>query len=285
MSGTAAPHAHEHLVAAVALALASTGCYAASAVLQQREAERSCTGGLGLLWTLARQPGWWLAVLATVAGAGLHIVALAIGPLSVVQPLSVLTLVWALPLGTVLAKRVVTRREWWAGAVVVAGVGLALAVLPHRGGHARLPVAVLLAAAAVTAALVAVLVGLARLLAWRGGPVLGAAAAATCSGFASGMGRIAFSGAAAFLPAAAIAVLAAGAGLALAQPAYRRGGLGAPLATLILVDPLVAVAIGVTLLAEPVSLTPLTASLGVAGVLGTGAGIVALARGPAPESR
>jgi hypothetical protein len=92
------------------------------------------------------------------------------------------------------------------------------------------------------------------------------------------MGRIAFSGAAPFLAAAAIAVVAAGAGLALSQPAYRRGGLGAPLATLILVDPLVAVGIAVTLLAEPVSMSPATAALGLVGVIATAGGIGALAR-------
>jgi hypothetical protein len=286
MSGAAALHAHEHLAEAVALALASTGCYAASAVFQQREAARSSTGGLALFRTLARRPSWWFAVLATVAGAGLHVVALAVGPLSVVQPISVLTLVWALPMGAAFAKRVVTAREWRAAAVVVVGVSLALAVLPHRSGRAQLTVGMLLATLVAIVVLVAVLTGAARWLtasrragrAVRWGPVLVASAAATCSGFASAMGRIAFSGAAPFLAAAAIAVVAAGAGLALSQPAYRRGGLGAPLATLILVDPLVAVGIAVTLLAEPVSLTPMTAALGLVGVAATAGGIGALAR-------
>ena len=86
------------------LAVASTGCYAASAVLQEREAGRQDAGGAALLRGLVRRPWWWLAVAATVAGAVLHVAALASGPLSLVQPFGVLTLVLALPPGRVLDK-------------------------------------------------------------------------------------------------------------------------------------------------------------------------------------
>ena len=58
--------------AAVLLAVASTGCYAASAVLQEREARRQDAGGAALLRRLVRRPWWWLAVAATVAGAVLR---------------------------------------------------------------------------------------------------------------------------------------------------------------------------------------------------------------------
>jgi hypothetical protein len=61
-------------------------------VLQEREARRQDAGGAALLRRLVRRPWWWLAVAATVAGAVLHVAALALGPLSLVQPFGVLTL-------------------------------------------------------------------------------------------------------------------------------------------------------------------------------------------------
>jgi hypothetical protein len=282
--GHAALDQRGYLVSAIVLALFSTGCYAASAVFQQREAARSTVGGWRLVARLARRPTWLLATLATVAGAGLHIAALAVGPLGLVQPIGVLTLVWALPMGAALAKRVVTGREWWAAAVACVGVGLALVVLPRTGGALYLTVPVLMAAVVSIVVLVVVLVGVGRLLGGRIVPVLSATAAASCEGFASAMARVAFSGAGPFLLAGAIALGAGGLGLALAQTAYRSGGLGAPLAILILLDPLVAVSIGITLLGEPAVLTPLTALLGSAGVAATVVGIAQLARHQPPPA-
>jgi drug/metabolite transporter (DMT)-like permease len=236
-----------------------------------------------LLPQLMRRPWWWLAVLATITGAGLHIAALSLGPLSLVQPLGVLTLVFALPLGARLGARVVTRREWAAASAVALGLAGVLAVAPHHAPSSHLPLAVVGATTAAIAVLVLILIGLAARLPPRVAPVVRATAAATCFGFASGMTRIAATGAAPIALAAAIAVLGAAAGLGLAQLAYRTGGLGAPLATQILVDPLVAVLLGVALLEEPVQLTPGTVTIGLAGLAATITGIWALTR-PAPPA-
>src|SRR3954470_21767905 len=141
----AAEPGHEHIVhpgAAVAVALLSAGCYAVSAVLQERQASRTRGAGAATLArSLVAQPLWWLAVAATLAGAALHVVALALGPLTVVQPVAVTTLVLALPLGAALVGRRVRRDEWGAAAAVVVGlVPVVLAV--HRHAHAaHLPAA------------------------------------------------------------------------------------------------------------------------------------------------
>jgi drug/metabolite transporter (DMT)-like permease len=274
---------HGNVAVAVVLALGSSGCYAASAVLQEREASRCDVDTAALLPQLMRRPWWWLAVLATITGAGLHIAALSLGPLSLVQPLGVLTLVFALPLGARLGARVVTRREWSAASAVALGLAGVLAVAPHHAPSSHLPLAVVGATTAAIAVLVLILIGLAARLPPRVAPVVRATAAATCFGFASGMTRIAATGAAPIALAAAIAVLGAAAGLGLAQLAYRTGGLGAPLATQILVDPLVAVLLGVALLEEPVQLTPGTVTIGLAGLAATITGIWALTR-PAPPA-
>lgn len=57
------------------------------------------------------------------------------------------------------------------------------------------------------------------------------------------------------------------------QPTSGGLGLGAPLATQILVDPVVAVLIGVILLGEPVHETPTRAVVGVLGMAVTAVGI------------
>jgi hypothetical protein len=263
---------------AMLLALVSTGCYATSAVLQEREASGPGVQGAALVRQLIRRPWWWLAVLAAVTAAGLHIAALALGPLSLVQPVGVLTLVMALPLGARLGKRVVTPGEWRAAAAVAIGLAAVLAVAPHHAPASRLSVLAVLCATGAIGVLVLFLVGLAARLPGRGAPVVRAAAAATSFGFASGMTRIAATGSAPFLLGAALAVLGASAGLGLAQLAYRNGGLGAPLATQILVDPVIAVIIGLTLLREPMLLTPGRAAIGIAGLVVTSSGIWALTR-------
>jgi hypothetical protein len=107
-----------------------------SALAISSAATRSMISSRSRLLRLLRMPRWWLAVLATLAAAGLHVAALGLGPLSLIQPLGVLTLVFALPLGARLAGWVVSRGEWVAAgwvALGLAGVGTVV-----RGGRRRL---------------------------------------------------------------------------------------------------------------------------------------------------
>ncbi|GAA3772537.1 hypothetical protein GCM10023083_07030 [Streptomyces phyllanthi] len=96
-------------VVAVILSLFSAVAYATAAVAQQRLASRG--GGTGVRRLLA-SGAWWGSVVLNGAGALLHVVALAYGPLTVVQPLGALTLVAAVPLGARLAGRRVGAAEW-----------------------------------------------------------------------------------------------------------------------------------------------------------------------------
>jgi hypothetical protein len=265
---------------AVALAVLSTGCYATSAVLQEREAARPGPEGAARLLRLLRMPRWWLAVLATLAAAGLHVAALGLGPLSLIQPLGVLSLVFALPLGARLAGRMVSRGEWVASGWVALGLAGVGTVIPGRAPPVDLSVGVVAGIAGVVGVGAAALTALAGVLPHRGGAVVRAAAAATCFALASCMARMILTGAAPFWVGAAFAVLGAAAGFAMSQLAYRSGGLGAPLATLILLDPLVAVVLGVTVLREQLRLAPVPIALGLAGVVLTSRGIWILAQAP-----
>lgn len=270
-----------NLGAAVALAVLSTGCYATSAVLQEQEASRQVAAAR-LVRGLIRRPRWWLAVSASALAAALHIAALALGPLSVVQPLAVLTLVLALPLGACWSGRVVSGRQWWAAAAVVTGLATALAVTSGRARHTHSPLLSVPAATGLTATMVIALVVTAKRSTPRAALVARAGAAGTCYGFASAMTRIAAIGAVTVWVAAAMAVCGAAVGFTLAQLAYRNGGLGAPPATLILIDPLVAVLLGVTVLGEPFPTAPSQVVLAVMGLAMTAGGIWALAQSSVP---
>jgi hypothetical protein len=109
-------------------------------------------------------------------------------------------------------------------------------------------------------------------------PVIRAAAAATCFGTAAVIARVTVTGLLAFPIGALQAVGAATSGFVVAQLAYREGGLGPPLATLILVDPLVGVISGAVLLDQPLALSIVHATFGMLGLAVTALGIGTLAR-------
>lgn len=259
------------------VAVLSTFCYASSAVLQERESARQESGGARMVLALVRRPWWLVAVGATIAGALLHIGALALGPLTLVQPFGVLTLVLALPLGARVNKTVVTPAEWRAAAAVAVGLAAVLFVAPHHAPASKLPIDMLFGSTAAVGGLSALLLLVAVFLSRRPAAVARAAAAAACFGYASAMARATVTGATPLPLGATLAVVGACAGLALAQLAYRTGGLGAPLATQILVDPIVAVLIGILVLGEPLQLGPIRTCVGILGLVLTTAGIWALA--------
>ncbi|MGA5567689.1 hypothetical protein ACPCIX_04050 [Streptomyces pseudogriseolus] len=235
---------------AVLLSLVSAVAYAVAAVTQARLAARgSGAGALRLLGSGA----WWGAVTLNAAAALLHVVALKYGPLTVVQPLGALTLVAAVPLGARMAGRPVSAVEWRGTALTLAGLATILATASGPAPDDVLSVPEALAVAGGTATLIG-------LLSWPGArPGLRhATASGVASGVASALTRTVTVAATdrtgpvldvrVIGVALLVAVFAAG-GLLLAQTAYR-GGLGAPLATVTLANPLAAAVIGLGLLGE-----------------------------------
>lgn len=80
-----------------------------------------------MLATLLRRPLWWAGTAAAVAGFVFQALALDNGSLIVVQPLLVSALLFALPLSARLAHRRVTRGDWlWA---MLLTVSLAIFIL------------------------------------------------------------------------------------------------------------------------------------------------------------
>lgn len=239
------------LALSVLLSLISAVAYAAGAIIQERVAATGDTYWPALL----RNSVWWVAVLLNGAGAILHVVALAYGPLSLVQPLGALTIVFALPMAALFVRRRTGATAWRGALMATAGLGGLLALTGNAEPHTlNGPEQVMLASATFGA--VGALVVLARTL---HRPVLRSMVLATGAGAAFGMASV-FTKTVAVewtsgsprtgaLPLLVIAGLAA-AGLFLSQAAYRGAGLTAPLATVTVVNPVVAAAIGITLFGE-----------------------------------
>ncbi|WP_155054296.1 DMT family transporter [Streptomyces blattellae] len=259
------------LALSVVLSLISAVAYAGGAIVQERVAESSPDQQYAPL----RRPSWWAAVALNGLGGLLHVAALAYGPLSVVQPLGALTIVFALPM----AAMFVGRRSGataWRGAIM-ATVGLAgLLSLVGTADTQSLDSTQRAAVALVTAGAVVAL-----MIAGRAAhrlPAVRSMLLATASGIAFGMSSVFtkavtvdWSGgvSASDLPSLATIGVFATAGLLLSQASYRGAGLAAPLATLTVVNPVLAAAVGITMFGE-------TFRYGTTGtVLALGCGVVA----------
>jgi hypothetical protein len=272
------------LVLAVLLCVASAAGYAAAAVLQARLAQQP-------LGVLLGMPLWWAAIALNGVGAGLHVVALRYGPLSLVQPFGVLTLVLAVPLAAMLARRAVTRVEGRGIGLTVAGLIGILLLAGTTSGIAVLTTAQLVGLLLVTAALLTALGG------WGAVPGASglwvAAAAGVSFGVSSALTQtvavhVTDDGFGALLnPTVAVAALAIAvlstAGTLFTQHSYR-DGLGAPLAVSTLANPVAAATIGLVLLGEQITGGLLGAAVALVSAVIAAAGVTLLTRAQVREA-
>ncbi|MGW6920316.1 DMT family transporter [Streptomyces sp. NPDC054950] len=259
------------LALSVVLSLVSAVAYAAGAIVQEQVALSSPDEEYAPL----RRPGWWAAVALNGLGGVLHVVALAYGPLSLVQPLGALTIVFALPMAALFVGRRAGATAW-RGAIM-ATVGLAgLLSLVGAADAQSLSTPQRVSVAVATAAAVVALMVAGR--AAHRHPAVRSMLLATASGIAFGMSSVFTKTVAvdwtggvstADIPSLAVIGVLATAGMLLSQAAYRGAGLAAPLATLTVVNPVVAAAVGITMFGE-------TFRYGTTGtVLALGCGVVA----------
>ncbi|MGN6300518.1 MAG: DMT family transporter [Angustibacter sp.] len=280
--------------AAVLVALAAAVAFGWSTALMHHGASGADdgVGYIALLRHVVVQWRWLLGMVASLLGLGLHVVALHLGSLSLVQPLVVTGLFFSLVFRDALDRQWPSRRTLTWGAITAAGLALFLTVAgstdgvpaPDDGNAAVLiGVGLALAAALVWTS--------ARLTPWAGllmgtaagivfGLVAGAIKAATEAWSA---GEVLTS-----WPAYAVCVLGP-LGFLLNQRAYNRTRLPDYLPMLNMVNPVMSLAFGIAVYAE----RPRSDAASVVGeVVGLGAvllGIFFLARtddaAPAPEPR
>lgn len=227
---------------------------------------------------------WLGGLLAAVGTVLLQVLALASGPLLLVQPLLVCALLFALPASVILEERRPSVVEWlWALLLVVGLVVFLLAARPSTGSP--LPDGGRLF---VLGACGVVLAGIAVVLAY--GP--GRRHRAALLGFATGVSY----GLAASLMKYSIALVRVDAGqlfrswpvyallvvgtfgILLNQVAYQAGPLAGALPPMIITDPVVATIIAVVAFGEVVASSPAAITLEVVGSCGVVLAIVRLAK-------
>ncbi|MEL5955049.1 DMT family transporter [Streptomyces sp. CLV115] len=239
------------LALSVLLSLVSAVAYAAGAIVQERVAT---TGG-GHSPAPLRNRVWWAAVALNGVGAVLHVVALAYGPLSLVQPLGALTIVFALPMAALFVRRRAGATAWRGAIMAAVGLAGLLTLTGHAESHAlngRDQLIVAGATLGAVALLLLISTGVRR-------PVVRSVVLAGAAGIAFGIASVFTKTVAVGLTSGAMgaglpALLAiagfAATGLLVSQAAYRGAGLTAPLATVTVVNPVIAAVVGLTMFGE-----------------------------------
>src|SRR5579875_2271970 len=126
------------MLIAIIFALAAGGSFASGGVLQQHVASTRPEDealSFRLLTDLARQPLWLAGIFLAFLSYVFESVALAFGPLILVQPLIVTELLFALPLSVRWHNMRMGLREW-AGAAAVT-VGLVIGLISASPGKGR----------------------------------------------------------------------------------------------------------------------------------------------------
>ncbi|WP_406004496.1 DMT family transporter [Streptomyces sp. NBC_00987] len=239
------------LALSVLLSLVSAVAYAAGAIVQERVAT---TGG-GHSPAPLRNRVWWVSVALNGVGAVLHVVALAYGPLSLVQPLGALTIVFALPMAALFVGRRAGATAWRGAIMATVGLAGLLALTGNAESHAlngRDQLIVAGATLGAAALLLLISTGVHR-------PVVRSVVLAGAAGIAFGIASVFTKTVAVGLSSGAVgaglpALLAiagfAATGLLVSQAAYRGAGLTAPLATVTVVNPVIAAVVGLTMFGE-----------------------------------
>ncbi|MFD3518964.1 DMT family transporter [Streptomyces sp. NPDC058653] len=239
------------LALSVLLSLVSAVAYAAGAILQERVAADTPARPYAPL----HHGVWWAAVALNGVGGVLHVLALAFGPLSLVQPLGALTIVFALPMAAVFVRRRAGAAAWRGALLATLGLAGLLALTGSADSHS-LGSGERMFVAGATVGLVGLLFLIAQAV---NRPALRSVLLAASAGVAFGISSVftktvavdwsdgTFGGQ---VPSLLVIAIMAVAGLLLSQASYRGAGLAAPLATVTVVNPVVAAAVGVTLFGE-----------------------------------
>jgi drug/metabolite transporter (DMT)-like permease len=146
------------------LAIAAAVAFAVGTVLQQRGTLATDAGedDPRFLVQILHQPIWLAGGIVQAMGWILQAAALDRGSLVVVQSITSLSLVVALPLGVWLTGQHVGRREISGAVLTLAGIVLFLSAGQPQGGSGQPAAAAWWSACLITAALVATLTGLGR---------------------------------------------------------------------------------------------------------------------------
>jgi drug/metabolite transporter (DMT)-like permease len=277
------------MVFGVLMALAAGATFAVAAVLQQRAAARRPgeeSLSFRLIVQLARQRVWQAGLAVAVLAYAFQAVALFAAPLSVVQPLLVSDVVFAIPVSVWLHRMRLHLRDWAGVLAVAGGLSLAIAAADPRPGNPLVPVTAWIPLVAVILGVSAAAIAVGRLLLGPGRAALYALAASLILGLEAALmsattHRFELGAVAGFTAWEAYAMAVCSiAGMLLIQSAYQAGPLAVSMPVLDAVQPLVAIGVGLLLFGESVASSTGRLAAAAVGLVVLLAGIVALDTSP-----
>jgi drug/metabolite transporter (DMT)-like permease len=286
MQALAEPQTGNPLIGLVLAVLAAV-LFAVGAVLQHEAAELSTTAAGLSLRRLIRRRRWMLGQSATILGTGTQVVALAVAPVAVVQPILAVTLVVGLGFRAVRNRQAPIRQELIGAALTTGGLAVFLfAAQPASGPDHPAPSSLqVIAAVGLSLALVlgATLLGHGAHGALACGGAAGIAAGIAAVLISVGIRGLQENGWAKALAGVTVwgAVLVAIIAIVAGQQAYARGALAWSLPALILMDPLAAVPAAWLLLGE--RLEPGHTGIWLPAAVVAAIGVVVLARTGGPR--
>ena len=276
------------IAAAIVFATLSALSSACGAVLQRFAAVNQESTAAKPRWRAAidliRQPAWLFGTLFLIGTFGFQALALYFGPLALVQPILVLELIFTLAVRVFFGHDNVVSRTWGAAAAICIGLGgFLVAAAPGEGSNANPDARSWLIASGTRALAVVVLLLLAR-GGSRGGraALYGAATAVVWSLDAAfvkiSVDTLAHSGLIGLITTWPLyAMIATGVfGMVLLQASYAAGPLASSQATMLIVDPLASIALGIELFHEPLRTSPGYLAASVLALIVLGAGVIAL---------
>jgi len=273
------------MLAAIVFATLSAASSACGALLQRlavvdRASTPRSTGRTAI--GLVRQPVWLLGVLFLVATFVFQALGLYFGPLSVVQPILVLELIFTLGLRAFLHDGI-ARRTWSAALIICMGLATFLVVAsPSEGTHVPNAGQWILAVSTRGLAVLVLLLLSRYASATRRAALFGATTAVVWSMDAAFVKQtvdmLAHSGVLGLLTHWPLyAMVATGVlGTVLLQGAYMAGPLAASQATMLIVDPLASITLGIELFGEQLRTGPGYMFGAVVSLAVLGAGVVML---------
>jgi drug/metabolite transporter (DMT)-like permease len=277
---------------AALIALCAALASAFGDVIRQRSAHEITdqdVGHLELFRMSLRDKRWWVGGLAAITNYSLQACALIWGSVVLVTALQVTALLFALPINARLTHHRVTRWEWMWAVVLAAALAVVVIVGDPKSGHERASLSSWIIVAAVMGPALVLCVVAARV--WSGRPVaavlLALVSGSSLALFAvltKGVVEVGESGLGAVLRAPEFYpwLVVALCGMVFQQSAFRAGALTASLPTMTVCKPVVAGALGITVLGETLAATTGPAALVlVSAVALVIIATVALARGEA----
>jgi drug/metabolite transporter (DMT)-like permease len=238
-----------------------------------------------MLATLLRRPLWWAGTAAAVAGFVFQALALDNGSLIVVQPLLVSALLFALPLSARLAHRRVTRGAWLWAVLLTVSLAIFILLAHPRVSDQVAPVRTIVVVAAVCAVVVLGCVVIAvRRSGWQRAVPL-AVAVGVLFGLVAVLTKMLMheldrNSVAEVLstPLPYALVLLGVLATLLQQSAFHAGSLQTSVPTMLVIEPMAAVLLGVFLLGETLTANRWEAVVLTVAVLAMTAATIALGR-------